>query len=216
MFCSECGKEATGKFCWNCGSALHAGAAESPSPATPAAPVAAPSPPAADWQNEVDYETLIRNPAVRDLLAMQKPAAVRMTGTEFVETFGKILNSPASMVPVMEITREVSGRLGIHTGKSRSESYRLPVGRVIVSALCALAGGGHKVQDVRQASDGCMLICDIPSDMFTLGGQLLVTIHREPDGASVHANTRIEGQLFDWGKSNACLNQLFNRIAAVR
>jgi hypothetical protein len=50
--------------------------------------------------------------------------------------------------------------------------------------------------------------------MFSLAGQLLVTIQREPDGASVHADTRIEGQFFDWGKSNACLNQLFHGIEA--
>ena len=83
-----------------------------------------------------------------------------------------------------------------------------------MTALCALARDGHKVQDVHQASDGCMLICEIPSDMFSLAGQLLVTIHREPEGASVHADRRIEGQLFDWGKSNACLNRLFNGIGA--
>ena len=60
-----------------------------------------------------------------------------------------------------------------------------------MTALCALARDGHKVRDVHQASDGCMPICEIPSDMFSLAGQLLVTIHREPEGASVHADTRI-------------------------
>jgi hypothetical protein len=215
MFCSVCGKEATGEFCWNCGAPLHAGGGAQPAPGAATAPPAALSPPVpADWQNEVDYETLIRNPEVRDLLAKQKPAAVRMTGEEFVETFGKILKSPVSLAPVMAIMQDVNGRLGIHTGKTRSESYRQPVGRVIVTALCALARDGHKVQDVHQASDGCMLICEIPSDMFSVAGQLLVTIHREPEGASVHADTRIEGQLFDWGKSNACLSQLFNGIGA--
>ncbi len=137
-----------------------------------------------------------------------------MTGEEFVETFGKILKTPVSLVPVMAIMQDVNGRLGVHTGKTRSQSYRQPVGRVTVSVLCALARDGHKVQDVHQASDGCMLICELPSDMFSLAGQLLVTIQREPEGASVHADTRIEGQLFDWGKSNACLDQLFKRIGA--
>jgi hypothetical protein len=59
-----------------------------------------------------------------------------------------------------------------------------------------------------------MLICEIPSDMFSLTGQLLVTIQKEPGGASVHADTRIEGQLFDWGKSTRCLDQLFDGIGA--
>jgi hypothetical protein len=168
----------------------------------------------ADWQGEVDYQTLIHNPEVRDLLARQQPPAVRMTGEEFVDSFGKIMKSPVALGPAMGIMQDVYGRMGAHTGKTRSQRYRQPVGRVIVLALCALARGGYKVQDVHQASDGCMLICQIPSDMFSLAGQLLVTIQREADGASVHADTHIEGQLFDWGKSNRCLNQLFRGIEA--
>jgi hypothetical protein len=211
MFCTECGKESSGKFCWNCGAPLHgAGATPPPSPAafTP--------PPPADWRNETDYETLIHTPEVRDLLARQRPSAqVRMTGEEFAESFGKIVQSPLSLVPVMTIMQDVYGRLGVHTGKTRAEQYRQPVGQVIVNALCALATNGYKVRDVRQASDGCMLICEIPSDMFSLAGQLLVTIRREPEGASVHADTRIEGQLFDWGKSTRCLNQLFTGMGAA-
>ena len=76
-------------------------------------------------------------------------------------------------------------------------------GGSLVSALCALARGGYEVKDVRQASEGCMLICEIPSDMFSLAGQMLITIQRELEGSSVHANTRIEGQLFDWAKVTA-------------
>ena len=158
---------------------------------------------------------MIHNPEVRDLLARQKPATVHMTGEEFGDSFGKIMKSPLPMGPAMAIMQDVYGRMGVHAGKTRTERYRLPVGRVIVSALCALARGGYKVQDVHQASDGCMLICQIPSDLFSLAGQLLVTIQREADGTSVQADTHIEGQLFDWGKSNRCLKQLFDGIGAA-
>ncbi len=137
-----------------------------------------------------------------------------MTGEEFGESFGKILKLPVALGPVMTIMQEVYGRLGVHTGKTRSELYHRPVGQVMVFALCALARGGYKLQDVRQASDGCMMIHEIPSDMFSLAGQLLVTIQRVPGGASVHADTHIEGQLYDWGKSKRCLDQLFNGIAS--
>ena len=201
MFCSQCGKEATGKFCWNCGAPLQAGGAEQPGPA-------------ADWQNEIDYETLLRNPEVRDLLAKQLPPMTRMTGEEVLDSFSKIMKLPVSLSSVGAIGQEIYGRLGVRTGKTRSEHYSRPVGRVIVSTLCALAGGGYKVQQVQQASDGCILICEIPSDLFSFAGRLLVTIQRTPDGASVHADTSIQGQLFDWGKSERCLRQLFEGIAA--
>jgi hypothetical protein len=167
-----------------------------------------------DWRNEVDYDTLIRIPDVRDILAKQKPAASHLTGEQFADSFGKIIQSPVSLGPVMGILQDVYGRLGIHTGKSRLERYRLPAGHAIVSVLCALASGGNKVKEVRQASDGCMLICEISSDFFSLAGQLLVTVQREPEGASVQADTRIEGQLYDWGKSDRCLNHLFEGISA--
>jgi len=202
MFCSQCGKEATGKFCWNCGAPLQVGGGTQPGTT-------------ADWRDEIDYETLIRNPEVRNLLVKQKPPEARMTGEEFPDSFGKILKLPVSLGPVMAIMQEVYGRLGVHTGKTRSERYHRSAGQVIVSALCALARGGYKVKSVRQASDGCILMCEIPSDMFSLAGQLLVTIERTPEGASVHADTLIKGQLFDFGKSNRCLNQLFEGIASI-
>lgn len=205
MFCSECGKQADGKFCWNCGAPLQGGGGAQPQ---------ASAAPATDWQDEVDYAKITQVPEVRDRLAKQKPATVRMTGEDFVESFDKLLKSPVSLAPVMDVMQDVYGRLGIHTSKSRSQPYGQPVGRVIVAALCSLAKGGYTLQDVRQASDGCMLICAIPSDMFSLAGQLLVTIQRESQGASVHASTRIEGQMFDWGKSTRCLNELFKDIEA--
>jgi hypothetical protein len=180
----------------------------------PAASAEAPVP--TDWQNDVDYEKLIHTPAVRDLLARQKPEQARMTGEEFVGSFEKIIKSPVALVPAMTIMRDIYGRMGIHTGKTREEKYPQPVGRVIVSALCGIAKSGYKVQDVRQASDGCMLICEIPSDMFSLSGQLFITIRRELEGTSVQADTHIEGQLYDWGKSKRALDNLFAEIAEAK
>ena len=208
MFCSECGKEAAGKFCWNCGAPLQLGGGAQAGPAAASAPSAA-----ADWQNEVNYETLIRNPEVRDLLAKQNPPEAHMTGEEFLESGSKLMGVSVSLDRVGKIAQEVYGRLGVGTGKTRSERYNRPVGRVIVAVLCTLARSGFNLQQVRQASDGCMLTCEIPSDMFSFAGQLLVTIERTPDGACVHADTHIKGQLFDWGKSNRCLHQLFDGIA---
>ena len=59
MFCSECGKEAAGKFCWNCGAPLHAPSGEAvtvgsvPAPATALASTTAS---AVSWEDDFDYE----------------------------------------------------------------------------------------------------------------------------------------------------------------
>jgi hypothetical protein len=158
---------------------------------------------------------LLRNPEVRDLLARQSQPKAHMTGEEFVDACSKILNVPVSVAPAMGVMQDVFGRLGVHTGKSRSEVYAKPVGRVIVSVLCALASGGYQVKEVRQASDGCVLTSEIPSDMFSLAGQLVVAVHRAQEGTSIHAETRIEGQLYDWGKARRCLDHLFDGVAGA-
>jgi hypothetical protein len=211
VFCSECGKQSSGKFCWNCGAPLHA--AED-AQASPVVATAATSPAPSHWRDEINYDALIRNPQVRDLLARQKPTAYHMTGEEFVEVFGKLLPVQVPLAPLMNFSKDLGGRLGIHTGKSRAESYSRPAGQVIVAALCTLARDGYKIQEARQATDGCVLICEIPSDFFSLAATLMLMFRREPSAMSVQAEVDIQGQMFDWGKSNRCLTQLFDGIAA--
>jgi len=202
MFCSECGKECAGKFCWSCGAPLHSGAGGDANSVTAIAesiPV--------DWQNEVQYDK-------------QVPAGAPISGEAIIDTMGKIMHSPLPMASAATIVNSFYSQLGIHTGKTRTEHYSRPVGRVIACAVCALAKGGYKVRDVHQATDGCVLICEIPSDILSFAGQLLVTIQREPAGASLQAAASIPGQLYDWGKSNRCLVALvdgietFNRVFA--
>ena len=64
-----------------------------------------------------------------------------------------------------------------------------------------------------QAADGCLLEAALPSDLFSLEGDLLVSVRRVRELAEVDATTRIGGQMFDWGKSNRCLDQLFDDLA---
>jgi hypothetical protein len=92
------------------------------------------------------------------------------------------------------------------------ESSR-PVGRVIVSVLGALARGGNELRDVVQAADGCALHAAIPSSMWHWAGDLVVLVRRtSPEKTSIEARTKIRGQMFDWGKSNARLTELLNDV----
>ncbi len=210
MFCSQCGKQCTGKFCWNCGAALTAGISagtEIDAARTPQEPVTG------NWQASVNYEEVMKAPRVRDVLAKIAPPGAPMSAEGFVETFGKIVPTAVPLVPVMKLAQDVYSRLGIKTGKTVVERLPRPVGQVIACAVCAIAKGGYKLLEARQASDGCTLLCEIPSDMFSFAGQLLVTIQSESDGTSVHAATSIKGQLYDWGKSKRVLAKFVDGVA---
>ena len=224
MFCSHCGKPATGNFCSFCGAKL------TPPPAATSAPKLAPAPPpptaiatapppsapATNWSHEINYETLLKNPQVHDLLARQIPPAKTLSGEDISEAGAKLFKTPipVPIVPLMTVTHDLYVHLGVKTGKSREQTFPSPPGEILVAILCSLIRSGNPVQSVQQASDGCILICQIPSSMFTLAADLIITITCEPTLTRVSAATRVAGQLFDWGLSNRILNRLFTDLAA--
>lgn len=91
----------------------------------------------------------------------------------------------------------------------------IPIGTAIVSALCSLARHGQVLQQVHQFEDGCLLESSLPSDMWSFAGTLYVTLRKTQSGTSVDCATHIEGQLFDWGKSNRCIDELFADIQST-
>jgi hypothetical protein len=68
------------------------------------------------------------------------------------------------------------------------------------------------LQDIRQFDDGCLLQAELPSDIWSFKGQLLVGVRKSEEGTRIDGATEIEGQLFDWGKSSRCLRTLFGDI----
>ena len=219
MFCSNCGKPASGKFCSYCGAPLTqppSGDATPPPVFPPPPAIDVPPPPApTDWSNEIDYETLLKIPEVKDILARQIPPPKTLSGEDFAEAGSKLVKTPVPVVPLMTITHDLYQRLGIKTGKAREQTFPRPAGKVLVAILCSLARTGNSVRSVQQASTGCLLVCDIPSSLFSMEGDLLITVTREPAATTkVSAATRIGGQLYDWGVSNRLLDKLFSDITA--
>jgi hypothetical protein len=117
-----------------------------------------------------------------------------------------------SISTIASIATPLFTALGIKTGKRRIESVRRPVGQVIVAVLCSLARHGQEVQKVHQGRDGCVIEAVLPSDLWSFAGELVVSVAATEEGAQVEAGTKIGGQLFDWGKSRRCLDQLFTDI----
>jgi len=84
---------------------------------------------------------------------------------------------------------------------------------VIVNVMATLARSGFHPKTVQQAQDGCTIEAVVPSDFRSSAGSLVVTVRRDPQGSEVEAATVIKGQLFDWGKSRAILDELFADLA---
>jgi hypothetical protein len=208
MFCSECGTKATGKFCASCGHKL---SATQPSNDTLVLPT--------DWSQEIDYKTLLEIPEVRDRIACSAAESRKsMSGEDFLEMYGKAIGKLAGlpialpMTSIAHFAQSTYAKWGIKTGKSRNEFIAKPAGTVLVSILCSLARSGHTLRGAHQLTDGCILVAALPSDLFALEGDLIVTIARSTNGTQVEAKTEIKGQLFDWGKSTRCLDALFTEL----
>lgn len=206
MFCSECGATAAGKFCSTCGHSLSSRSTE-----TLALP--------ADWSDVIDYETLLAIPTVRDRIAQAASQSKKsMTGEEFLEMYGKALGKLAGlpislpMTSIAHFAQSTYAKWGIKTGKSRSQFIAQPTGTVLVTILCSLARNGRALRGVHQLTDGCILVAALPSDLFALEGDLIITVGRCSNGTQIEAKTDIKGQLFDWGKSTRCLDALFAEV----
>lgn len=166
-----------------------------------------------DWDREVHYETILKFPGVRDTIERySRQAPKRMTGEQFLALADKLVPLGVPLEGLAALVQPLYARLGIKTGKVRAQQVQAPAGRVLVRALCSLAHHGQSLRGVTQAADGCLLNATLPSDFFSLEGDLLVSVRRNGSQAEVSGATCISGQFFDWGKSNRCLDQLFSDL----
>ncbi len=241
MYCSHCGRPARNRFCSHCGQplwqpaeqlvatvgaeTLDRGAAEGDlaNRATTRGdcwPVRAEAEAGLvqaevvdDWQREVRYEALIRRPEVRSLIDRHARLAKKgITGEQILAIYDQLVPLGVSMEKLAGIIQPLYAKMGIETGKEQQAVFPVPPGRMIVRALCFLARRGQAIRTVEQAADGCLLEAALPSDLWSLEGDLLIGVHERLGGTQVTATTRIPGQWFDWGKSRRCLDRLFEEL----
>ena len=208
MFCSDCGKEASGKFCWSCGHALKQ-LANGPLSVEPTETVTVP----VDWSNLIDCQTLLAIAEVRDHIAKHAAQSKKkISGEEFLKVcdkFAGVLTGGVPLTFIAKISQPISERLGLKTGKVRREQITQPPGNVIVGLLCSLAQNGQNLRDIQQLTNGCTIHAALPSDVWSFEGDLVLTVLVENTATIVEASTTIHGALYDWGKSNRALDRLF-------
>ena len=213
MYCSNCGAEAKGRFCWSCGAPL-AGGADSRAEPSGGADLPAEAPDAAP----LDLTAVARSPEARELVARYAAQARRRTsGEEFLKAFDKpfaaLVGVPIS--PIAAIAQPLHARLGVKTGKERVVTIDRPPRETFLALLCSLARNGQLVRALHRATDGCVVEAVLPSDLWSFEGTILVTLRQADPGTEVRASTVIKGQIFDWGKSNACLDTLLADVRSI-
>jgi hypothetical protein len=171
-----------------------------------------------DWSTTIEYETLLSVPEVRQRIAQSAAQSKRrMTGEEFLDLCDKLTGKMAviPMATIAHWAQSLHTKLGIKTGKSQSRFIARPAGEVLVELLCSLARHGREVREAQQTQDGCAITASLPSDLLALEGDLIVAVTKRPGGAQVDAHTDIKGQMFDFGKSRRCLDELFADLQAA-
>ncbi|MGE3241704.1 MAG: hypothetical protein AB7G28_17560 [Pirellulales bacterium] len=218
MFCSECGATAAGKFCWSCGKPLVNSPTVCPTDPDVDSTIEL-IPVTIDWTQLTNYEALLRIPEVRDRIARHAALCQKkLTGEEFLEACDKFLTPLTGGVPftlIAKLTQPLSTRLGLKTGKTRCERLAQPTGTVIVAVLSSLAQNGHQLGEVAQLENGVNLCAAAPSDIWSLKGELHIDIRAAGRATQIEAAYTIPGQLYDWGKSQRGLTQLFTDISTL-
>lgn len=201
MYCSNCGAEAAGNFCSKCGSPLK-GDSQASLPQV-----------SEDWRTSVNYDALVHEPEVRNVIAQHASLAKKgMSSEEFLALADKVVPFGFSIEKLATTAQPIYARLGIKTGKEKVADFDRPAGVVVVAVLCSLARHSQVLRSVQQFENGCLIEASMPSDIWSFEGSIFVTIRCEAGAVRLEAATKIEGQLFDWGKSQRCLDALFSEI----
>jgi len=159
---------------------------------------------------------LLRAPAVRDAIqAHARRARQGLTGEQFLAIADKLIPLGVSLELVASIVQPLYASWGIGMSRRRAERIAAPVGCVLLRVLCSLAARGQKLRAVEQAADGCHIEASLPSDLWSMEGDLLVTVRKDAQATEVEAATKINGQYFDWGKSSRCLAALFADLEII-
>lgn len=224
MYCTNCGTKRTGNFCGNCGckfpppipdqAAKTVGVLEpDESPLVEDAFLADVG--SSDWEEEFRYKVLLHYPEVRDMIARYSAQAQKgFTAEEFLKICDLAYKPLVglSLSTVASIALPLNRKLGFKTGKSRIEHFSSPIGHLLVSSVCSMARRSQTLKQVHQGENGCVFEAQLPSAVWAMDGEIMITVEHAAPKTKVEAITRIHGQLFDWGLSTRVLDQLFEDL----
>mgnify|MGYP000684047336 FL=1 len=205
LFCPKCEIKIEGNFCSECGTE---GASLNVKK----------RPPATNWREENDLGKIIKNPDVQVFIKRFSNESQRsISAEEFLKKMDTLFlpSTGVSLKKLTDVVVPIYTKLGIKTGKSKTEHFEYSIQEVLLKLLCSLVKHKYPLHEVQEVHNGILLIAGIPSSMKTFGGDIIISIEKLAAKTSVRVDAKIKGQLFDWGESKSVIKNLFADIDEI-
>lgn len=167
------------------------------------------------WWEEKDLKLVVENPEVQEIIKHYVAQSKKSASADVILKRIDTLFSPLtglSLKEVADVVLPVYKKLGVKTGKSKTVYYTDVIQKTLLKTLCALVKNNYPLIEVKEAFNGIILIAEIPSDMKTFGGEVIVSLKENEAEVEVGIDAKIKGQLFDWGKSKSVVKNIHKDI----
>ncbi len=218
MFCTQCGREfgEADNFCARCG-APRSGAGQSTSASS-----IPEIDPAADWRSSTDPRLIMNHPEVRARVAKVTGANPQgMTAEQFYELARPVLAiTGAGPAPPLKLLKDVAlplyAKFGVKSHTELSQGFRNSFGETLAAVFCSLASRSQPVEDIADATNGCVVTSKMASSIWSWEGTMLVTLESRPEGTLLKGSITVPGQTSDWGKAKRVLQNLIDDVGKYR
>jgi len=216
VFCTNCGTQAASdhSFCSACGSKLESN-----------------SPVSTDNKHNNEQRVVDRHAGVKDWRMLTSSKEI-FTHSQVVERIKRISGLSATGMPESEILAQIKlfdskeastfamgaltdvvlpfySNLGIKKESEVISNFAISYQEALVAVLCSLASRSQPLRDLRDASDGFVVDAQLPTSIWAMKGDFIISLENVNGGTKVCANINIPGQMFDWGKSKRTISDLF-------
>lgn len=221
MFCTNCGTQAANdhSFCSTCGSKL---ARSGNSPTTDSSSTTREQlqvnrhDKVDDWRMLTSAKDIFTHPQVVErikrisgLSSTGMPASVILEQIRIFDSKGA---SKVAMGALTEVVLPFYSNLGIKKESEVSSDFPFSYQEALVAVLCSLASRSQPLRDLRDASNGFVVDAQLPASVWAWKGDFIITLENVNGGTRVCATINIPGQMFDWGKSNRTISNMFEDV----
>jgi hypothetical protein len=214
MFCTQCGRQfgETDNFCAGCGAPRSS--ATSPPPEE--------TDPGIDWRASTDPRLIMNHPEVRARVEKVTGANPQgMTAERFYELARPVMMiTGAGPAPPLKLLKDVAlplyAKFGVKSHTELSQGFRNSFGETLAAVFCSLASRSQPVEDIADATDGCVVTSKMASSIWSWEGKMVVTLEARPEGTLLKAAITVPGQTSDWGKAKRVLQDLIDDVGKYR